>query len=106
MYMSNRENNPNGAETMTKTTASIHTAPNGRHYVTDDSVDYLYESGPGHATKAGALRSAASSGYTHYTDRTFGGKATGVRIPARYRNTRQDIFVDAYGDWKDPREGY
>ena len=68
---------------MTWTTAYIHTAATGRHHVTDDSLDYLDESGPGFASKADAQRAASVRGYSHVKGQGFA--HYGTRIPRRYQ---------------------
>jgi len=66
-----------------KKTAYIHTAPTGLYHFTDDTFDYMDESGPGHETKADAQRVACNHGFTHIAGEGF--REGGQRIPAKYR---------------------
>lgn len=64
-----------------KQIARVFQEPTGLYHVSDESLDYLDACGPGHATKAAALRAAWANGYTH----AAGVWRTTKKIPHRYR---------------------
>ena len=73
--------------------ARVFQEPTGLYHVCDDALDHLDAGGPGHLTKAQALRHALSCGYTHAVG--SGVPWQGVRrIPAKYRTGRVDDYYD------------
>ena len=58
------------SQTTIKTVANIHEAPTGRWYITDDSANYLDESGTGYKSEREAIKAARESGqWTHRVNR-------------------------------------
>ena len=58
------------SQTTTKAVANIHEAPTGRWYVTDDSANYLDESGTGYKSEREAIKAARESGqWSHRVNR-------------------------------------